>query len=208
MQTWIQYVEHCNRRFCFNRFSTGDDLQNHANMFSVERAVKNDSTGEWHLARCKRGQGVSKALPACLPGSRYKYHCGTFAHLCQNKCKEAGCVQRLERGERECRAAFAPLWCRKCEYESYCSVACKRRCRKQHKALCTSFRGIKSELNLPDACHHCGSVGTKLKLCGKCKQVRYCSQECLKAGWMGGHKEECKWMASHDYEEDLYDDVD
>jgi hypothetical protein len=38
-------------------------------------------------------------------------------------------------------------------------------------------------------CAHCGSLG--LKLCGQCREVKYCSKECQKAHWKMGHKTRC-----------------
>ncbi|KAF5382301.1 hypothetical protein D9757_008455 [Collybiopsis confluens] len=53
-----------------------------------------------------------------------------------------------------------------------------------------------------------GYEGRKLKMCAKCKNVRYCSNECQKAHWVE-HKERCKpyqtvidytgWMKEHDW---------
>ena len=36
------------------------------------------------------------------------------------------------------------------------------------------------------------SVGAGLKICGRCRQVAYCSRNCQKAAWKRGHKKECE----------------
>ena len=36
------------------------------------------------------------------------------------------------------------------------------------------------------------AAGAGLKRCQKCRQIVYCSKECQVAGWIGGHKQECK----------------
>ena len=44
------------------------------------------------------------------------------------------------------------------------------------------------------SCDSCAQVKllTKMKKCGACKIVHYCSKECQKAHWKAGHKNECK----------------
>ena len=56
--------------------------------------------------------------------------------------------------------------------------------------------------NLMPACSHpagCGQLirvseaaGAGLMRCTKCRRRIYCSKECPKAGWRGGHKQECE----------------
>ncbi len=49
-------------------------------------------------------------------------------------------------------------------------------------------------------CSHCftapssssGSSSSKLLVCTRCSQARYCGKECQLADWQGGHKHECK----------------
>ena len=36
------------------------------------------------------------------------------------------------------------------------------------------------------------AAGAGLMRCTKCRRRIYCSKECQKAGWTGGHKQECK----------------
>lgn len=39
-------------------------------------------------------------------------------------------------------------------------------------------------------CDHCGNTGAS-KYCSACHKVYYCDRTCQRAGWKGGHKEEC-----------------
>ena len=59
--------------------------------------------------------------------------------------------------------------------------------------------------NLMPACSHpaCGQLigvseaaGAGLMRCTKCRRRIYCSKECQKAGWKGGHKQECTALAT------------
>ena len=56
---------------------------------------------------------------------------------------------------------------------------------------------------LPHCCALCGkteselAAGEKLRKCGGCGVVRYCSGECQKAAWPG-HKKECRRAADPD----------
>jgi len=43
--------------------------------------------------------------------------------------------------------------------------------------------------------------GVKLRACGKCKEISYCSKKCQKAHW-SKHKKECKTPAQRKAEED------
>ena len=41
-------------------------------------------------------------------------------------------------------------------------------------------------------CEGAPSAGAKLKACGRCLSVRYCSAECQAKHWLeGGHKDAC-----------------
>jgi hypothetical protein len=42
-------------------------------------------------------------------------------------------------------------------------------------------------------CSNCKKIGLKLKCCGRCKLVHYCSAECQKIDWKAGHKKTCKF---------------
>jgi hypothetical protein len=44
-------------------------------------------------------------------------------------------------------------------------------------------------------CAVCGKTvadGVRLRLCRGCRAARFCSDACYKAGWRGGHRQECK----------------
>ena len=45
------------------------------------------------------------------------------------------------------------------------------------------------------------SVGAGLKICGRCRQVAYCSRNCQKAAWKRGHKKECEALQARGAEE-------
>ncbi|KAL4439779.1 hypothetical protein ABPG75_002780 [Micractinium tetrahymenae] len=44
-------------------------------------------------------------------------------------------------------------------------------------------------------CAECGAGG-KLRKCGGCRQIYYCTEACQQAGWLGGHRRECKRLAA------------
>lgn len=60
----------------------------------------------------------------------------------------------------------------------------------------------------PDACWTCGKVSVNaedntviVKLCKRCEIASYCSPECQKKGWNGGHKTICSvWGSREDRE--------
>ncbi len=46
-----------------------------------------------------------------------------------------------------------------------------------------------------DRCDQCGAEAPEekpLKKCGRCRMAFYCSKECAKAAWRGGHKQACR----------------
>lgn len=47
-------------------------------------------------------------------------------------------------------------------------------------------------------CAICNATTEKLKLCGKCKKIRYCSVECQRSGWER-HRSYCKILEGKDY---------
>jgi len=44
---------------------------------------------------------------------------------------------------------------------------------------------------MTEKCEECGKTEGKLRLCTRCRQVRYCSTECQRKAWVGGHKDQC-----------------
>mmetsp|Transcript_11005 Transcript_11005/g.25553 ORF Transcript_11005/g.25553 Transcript_11005/m.25553 type:complete len:567 (-) Transcript_11005:440-2140(-) len=53
------------------------------------------------------------------------------------------------------------------------------------------------------ACARCGSTSAaKLRTCGRCKMIKYCSKECQQAHWTaGGHKQACLTPAERSFAE-------
>jgi hypothetical protein len=47
-------------------------------------------------------------------------------------------------------------------------------------------------------CAFCGTAaaggGPRLRLCRGCRAAHFCSDACYKAGWKGGHKQQCQAM--------------
>uniref|UniRef100_A0A0G4HSY4 MYND-type domain-containing protein n=1 Tax=Chromera velia CCMP2878 TaxID=1169474 RepID=A0A0G4HSY4_9ALVE len=57
--------------------------------------------------------------------------------------------------------------------------------------------GVVSEPQRPEkGCWICDKVGKGLQTCNHYGVARYCSKECQRTGWKGGHKKECKSLAS------------
>jgi len=44
---------------------------------------------------------------------------------------------------------------------------------------------------MTDCCDECGKTEGKLRLCTRCRLVRYCSTDCQRKAWTGGHKDRC-----------------
>jgi hypothetical protein len=45
------------------------------------------------------------------------------------------------------------------------------------------------------SCAHCGRAAAadiNLQSCSACQAVQYCSKECQRVSWYGGHKEQCR----------------
>jgi len=42
-----------------------------------------------------------------------------------------------------------------------------------------------------ECCDECGKTEGKLRLCTRCRQVRYCSTDCQRKAWTSGHKDRC-----------------
>ena len=42
-----------------------------------------------------------------------------------------------------------------------------------------------------ESCDECGKTEGKLRLCTRCRQVRYCSTDCQRKAWTSGHKDQC-----------------
>ena len=44
---------------------------------------------------------------------------------------------------------------------------------------------------MSECCDECGKTEGKLRLCTRCRQVRYCSTDCQRKAWTSGHKDKC-----------------
>jgi hypothetical protein len=51
---------------------------------------------------------------------------------------------------------------------------------------------VEAEKEAERKCDVCSKKDVKLLICGRCKNVRYCSSSCQKLGWKSGHKTVCK----------------
>ena len=47
-----------------------------------------------------------------------------------------------------------------------------------------------------DKCLHCGKVGKRMKVCGRCYSSSYCGMDCSTAAWPA-HRLGCKKMCGH-----------
>ena len=41
-------------------------------------------------------------------------------------------------------------------------------------------------------CQNCQAQNAKMKMCGKCREARYCSPECQRTHWNSQHRGTCK----------------
>ena len=71
-----------------------------------------------------------------------------------------------------------------------------------HHAVGDLHQNERHPLKQKTACAHCGKVpgpaDPGLQLCGRCRGARYCSPECQRAAWKGGHKQACQAPANID----------
>lgn len=58
---------------------------------------------------------------------------------------------------------------------------------------CTETRNLGGDPRGVEVCNGCGACGPRyhLRQCVGCKQRRFCSDECQRAAWASGHREEC-----------------
>jgi hypothetical protein len=63
-----------------------------------------------------------------------------------------------------------------------------------------TLRKLAEQADHLELCSHClaskPKEGKKLSVCGKCKDVKYCSRDCQVAHWKAGHKDVCATAAS------------
>ena len=91
------------------------------------------------------------------------------------------------------------LKCAACKSVWYCNVQCQKKAWKSHKDKCRKERSLDS-VNRGEAhssnsgqtkdkeCALCGKTGIKLKKCGACMSVKYCSTVCQKTDWVNHEK--------------------
>lgn len=60
------------------------------------------------------------------------------------------------------------------------------------QSLSSSTSGRSAPVGANNACANCHKKSDKLMMCGKCKQVKYCSRDCQVAHFKSGHKKVCK----------------
>ena len=89
--------------------------------------------------------------------------------------------------------------CAACKAVWYCNVQCQKKAWKSHKDKCRKERSLDS-VNRGEAhssnsgqtkdkeCALCGKTGIKLKKCGACMSVKYCSTVCQKTDWVNHEK--------------------
>lgn len=115
--------------------------------------------------------------------------------VCSSKCaKECADIfvkglGRFYHGRSVCsgckKASTSTYECEKCGLP-YCSVSCLVLHEDHRKRLCK--KRVDHRLY---KCSLCSIEMTIMKVCGKCKKVRYCSEECQKEDWTA-HKSVCK----------------
>mmetsp|Transcript_25187 Transcript_25187/g.65073 ORF Transcript_25187/g.65073 Transcript_25187/m.65073 type:complete len:329 (+) Transcript_25187:113-1099(+) len=90
------------------------------------------------------------------------------------------------------------LWCKKCFIEPFCSTSCWDASREHHRLQCSTIRQALLEIGLGCVCATCGvpqhSAHARLRACSGCNVALYCSADCQRAGWNGGHRMECKLL--------------
>ena len=91
------------------------------------------------------------------------------------------------------------LKCAACKSVWYCNVQCQKKAWKSHKDKCRKERshesvrreeacGSNSGQTKDKECALCGETGIKLKKCGACMSVKYCSTVCQKTDWVNHEK--------------------
>ena len=91
------------------------------------------------------------------------------------------------------------LQCARCKKQWYCSKACQRMDWPEHKASCFTSKERKMQRQVVrdtavKECHSCKKTekaeGVALSMCSRCRAVRYCSPQCIRADW-ATHKQVC-----------------
>lgn len=87
--------------------------------------------------------------------------------------------------------------CARCGVANYCSDECaSAHWVTGHKVVCREQTTTLVRPRDPlTTCARCGTEapeGQQLKVCGRCKQAKYCSKECQRAHWGGMHRMACQ----------------
>eukprot|EP01122_Echinamoeba_exundans_P005339 TRINITY_DN15505_c0_g1_i1.p1 TRINITY_DN15505_c0_g1~~TRINITY_DN15505_c0_g1_i1.p1 ORF type:complete len:493 (+),score=46.42 TRINITY_DN15505_c0_g1_i1:31-1509(+) len=67
--------------------------------------------------------------------------------------------------------------------------------REKRRARKLALTKAKLRLHQCAACGQWENVQGEFPRCGSCKSVRYCNQTCQRAGWLSGHRLDCKTLA-------------
>lgn len=178
------------------RFVLKDVPPGESQMTAFSRVEQRPSDGAWVIPANSATSGFNRVyeqVPCSMPGGNQKHCMNTSSSgRCPRGCMVAGC--KLTGACLD--IVSASIWCHKCDMARYCSVACKKEDRDNHKSsLCDSSQHMRRTIGFSRVCHQCGipdsADGTQLRLCGKCKQALFCSKECAAASWTSGHRLEC-----------------
>ena len=94
-------------------------------------------------------------------------------------------------------ADIGNLTVRECIDTSNCSIIWNATGQQQNAATRLAG-GTSVEFGYGRGCAQCGHLGgDQLALCGQCRVVRYCSKECQRKHWKGGHKAACKAVCAN-----------
>lgn len=89
--------------------------------------------------------------------------------------------------------------CRHCKFTTYCSEKCAKLDVESHKKKCKELLAINRGdhnpypvvVRKPIRCGMCGAQQKNMRVCSRCKKVRYCGYLCQRGDWVT-HKKACK----------------
>lgn len=112
---------------------------------------------------------------------RKKGHCCVAQYMLVHLCDEAGDVSAAKQHFREAEArekALDPFAHKEIDWGN-----------KMLAQLIIAK--VSSSVGANRECYHCHTPALKLLTCTGCQAAHYCSKDCQKAAWKGGHKKEC-----------------